>query len=227
MKFNKEDILKVAFNEFMVNGYASPIISSLQLKLGMSRGALYRHYRSKEELFIKVVDTYFFHTLERVTERINPNMTVPELVRSLAKRQRLIARLITTKGGTEFTFLNFNHLIIQAARYYPGFDVRFKKSQLNVERHWRNALRSSIEAGDIRDDIDINLISRLFTKIYFMDTREDFPIRPNGTLNRQTDGQDQFVLYIYDMMKKPTGTQEKEDSQYKSTEQTLSGLILN
>ena len=124
--------MKVAFNEFMVNGYASPIISSLQEKLGMSQGALYRHYKNKEELFRKVVDTYFFHTLERVTENINPDMKVPELVRSLHKRQRLIAKLISTKGGSQFTFLNFTNLIIQAARYYPGFDIRFKKSQINV-----------------------------------------------------------------------------------------------
>ncbi|MDR3117874.1 MAG: TetR/AcrR family transcriptional regulator [Mediterranea sp.] len=202
MKYNKEDILKVAFNEFMVSGYASPIINSLQEKLGMSRGALYRHYKNKEELFKKVVDTYFFHTLERVTENISPNMKVPELVRSLRKRQRLIAKLISTKGGTQFTFLNFTNLIIQAARYYPGFDVRFKKSQINVEMHWRMALRNSRDAGEIREDVDINLMSRLFAKIYFMDTREDFPVRPNGQLNAHTDGQDQFVLYLYEMMKR-------------------------
>jgi Transcriptional regulator len=202
VKYNKEDILKVAFNEFMVNGYAGPIITSLQEKLGMSRGALYRHYKNKEELFRKVVDTYFFHTLERVTENINPNMKVPDLVRSLHKRQRLIAKLITTKGGSQFTFLNFTNLIIQAARYYPGFDIRFKKSQINVEMHWRMALRNSKEAGNIRNDVDINLMSRLFTKIYFMDTREDFPVRPNGKSNAYTDGQDQFVLYLYELMKK-------------------------
>ncbi|MCD7900502.1 MAG: TetR/AcrR family transcriptional regulator [Bacteroides sp.] len=203
MKYYKEDILKVAFDEFMVNGYASPIISSLQEKLGMSRGALYRHYKNKDELFKVVVDTYFFHTLERITEKIDPTISVPKLVRSLRKRQRLIAKLITTKGGSRFTFLNFNNLMIQAARYYPGFTVRYRKIQLHVDSQWRIALRNSIAVGEIRPDIDVNLMSRLFTKIYFMDTREDFPIRENGLPNTKSniDGQDQFVLYLYGLMR--------------------------
>lgn len=203
VKYYKEDILKVAFDEFMVNGYASPIISSLQEKLGMSRGALYRHYKNKDELFKVVVDTYFFHTLERITEKIDPTISVPKLVRSLRKRQRLIAKLITTKGGSRFTFLNFNNLMIQAARYYPGFTVRYRKIQLHVDSQWRIALRNSIAVGEIRPDIDVNLMSRLFTKIYFMDTREDFPIRENGLPNTKSniDGQDQFVLYLYGLMR--------------------------
>lgn len=204
VKFHREDILKVAFDEFMVNGYGSPIISSLQQKLGMSRGALYRHFTNKDELFKVVIETYFFHTLERITAKIDPTISVPELVNSLQKRQRLIARLITTKGGSRFTFLNFNSLMIQAARFYPGFTIRYKKIQLHVDSQWRIALKNSIAAGEIRPDIDINLLSRLFTKIYFMDTQEDFPTRENGVpvAKRNIDGQDQFVLYVYGLLKK-------------------------
>lgn len=203
MKYNKEDILKVAFNEFMVFGYASPIITGLQTKLGMSRGALYRHYKNKDELFKTVIDTYFFQTLERLTDNIDKNIKIPELVRSLNKRQRLISKLISTKGGSQFTFLNFTNLIIQAARYYPGFGVRFKKIQLHVQTQWKIALNNSILAKEIKPDIDVNLMSRLFTKIYFMDTREDFPLKSIGTPNAKSniDGQDQFVLYLYELMK--------------------------
>ncbi len=198
VKFNREDILKVAFDEFMVNGYATPIISSLQQKLGMSRGALYRHFKCKDELFKIVVDTYFFHTLERITDKIDASICVPELVRSLGKRQRLIAKLITTKGGSRFTFLNFNNLMIQAARYYPGFTIRYKKIQLHVQNQWRIALLNSIGTNEIRKDTDVNLLSRLFTKIYFMDTRDDFPIKD---ARKNIDGQDQFVMYLYELVK--------------------------
>lgn len=203
VKFYKEDILKVAFDEFMVNGYGGPIIRSLKEKLGMSEGALYRHYKNKDELFKVVVDTYFFHTLERITDKIDPAINIPDLVRSLQKRQRLIAKLITTKGGSRFTFLNFNSLMIQAAKYYPGFTIRYKKIQLHVQNQWKIALRNSLKAGEIRPDIDINLMSRLFTKVYFMDTRDDFPVRENGRPNTKSniDGQDQFVLYLYGLMK--------------------------
>lgn len=187
----------------MVNGYSGPIIRSLQTKLGMSRGALYRHYKSKDDLFKVVIDTYFFQTLERLTDHIDPNVKVPELVRSMHKRQRLVSKLITTKGGSQFTFLNFNNLLINAARYYPGFGMRYKKIQLHVDTQWRIALNNSMAAGEIRKDVDVNLISRLFTKIYFMDTREDFPVKPNGLPNTKSniDGQDQFVLAIYELMK--------------------------
>lgn len=52
MRNRKEEILTVALHLFARDGYEAVSVSQIAGKLDMTKGALYRHYKSKTELSV-------------------------------------------------------------------------------------------------------------------------------------------------------------------------------
>ena len=51
----KEDILLVALHLFARDGYEAVSVSRIAGELGMTKGALYRHYQNKRDIFLHIV----------------------------------------------------------------------------------------------------------------------------------------------------------------------------
>jgi AcrR family transcriptional regulator len=146
----------------MNKGYDSASISVLQEELGMSRGAMYRYFKNKEDLFFAVIDEYFFKIFEKILAGVKDDITVPELIDAIHRRQKLITNAFMRAGVTHTVFLNYTALMIQAAKHYPDFVNRFGAIHYRLLAHWRNALLKSIELKEIREDIDIEIMCILF-----------------------------------------------------------------
>jgi AcrR family transcriptional regulator len=165
MKYSREYIIRRAFDVFMNKGYDSASISVLQEELGMSRGAMYRYFKNKEELFKAVIDSYLFRLFDKLLQNVNENLTVAEMIEIIYRRQKLVLNAFTRAGVTHMFFLNYTALVIQAAKHYPDFIERYKIIHNGLLRNWENALSNSIEAGEIRSDINIEIMSILFNSV--------------------------------------------------------------
>lgn len=55
MGSTKEDIMTVALHLFAQNGYEAVSVSQIAGALGMTKGALYRHYKNKRDIFLHIV----------------------------------------------------------------------------------------------------------------------------------------------------------------------------
>lgn len=55
MENTRERILETALALFSKDGYAAVSVSTIAAKLGMTKGALYKHYRSKRDIFDQIV----------------------------------------------------------------------------------------------------------------------------------------------------------------------------
>ena len=55
MGTTKEEIMTVALHLFAKNGYEAVSVSQIAGALGMTKGALYRHYESKRDIFLHIV----------------------------------------------------------------------------------------------------------------------------------------------------------------------------
>lgn len=167
MKYSREYIIGKAFDVFMNRGYDSTSISVLQQELQMSRGAMYRYFKNKEELFICVIDECFFKPFDKMVGSVTQerDKKVSELIEISSRRQRLIVAAFARIGITHSVFLNYTALIIQAAKHYPNFVCRFKKIQNDLRTTWKFALRNSIEAGEIRKDANIDILAGLFMSV--------------------------------------------------------------
>ena len=56
MSDTKENILKIALHLFAVNGYEAVSVSMIAEALGMTKGALYKHYKNKQDIFDCIVE---------------------------------------------------------------------------------------------------------------------------------------------------------------------------
>ena len=65
MTDTKESILKAALGLFAVKGYEAVSVSQIAGTLGMTKGALYKHYKNKRDIF----DSIFTYVCELDAER--------------------------------------------------------------------------------------------------------------------------------------------------------------
>lgn len=56
MKYTKENILLAALELFSANGYEATSVSDIASKLGITKGALYKHYKSKRDIFDSILE---------------------------------------------------------------------------------------------------------------------------------------------------------------------------
>ncbi|WP_029904660.1 TetR/AcrR family transcriptional regulator [Prevotella sp. 10(H)] len=203
MKYSREYILRRAFDVFMNIGYDSASISVLQEELGMSRGAMYRYFKNKEELFFAVIDEYFFKVFEKILKGIKDDLTVTELIEVIHRLQKLIASAFMRAGVTHTTFLNYTGLMIQAAKHYPDFVHRFSVINGHFLDHWRNALRKSIEMKEIRSDINIEIMCILFNNAGIKESSDDACDKSQfvKNVNRQMDQKKEVLDYLYSLIK--------------------------
>ena len=80
MKNRKKHIVKKAFDVFMNEGYEHAYIAVLQEELGMLCGAMYRYFKSKEEMFIDVIDRHVFGLSNRFMPKAGEEMTLARVL---------------------------------------------------------------------------------------------------------------------------------------------------
>ncbi|MDD5729484.1 MAG: TetR/AcrR family transcriptional regulator [Victivallales bacterium] len=75
MSDTKEKILTTALQLFAQNGYEAVSVSTIAGVLGMTKGALYRHYKNKREIFDRIVDRMVQIDIERAKKHEVPEVT--------------------------------------------------------------------------------------------------------------------------------------------------------
>ena len=70
MKTNKEEIMLTALKLFAERGFEAVSTSMIAGELGITKGALYRHYKSKQEIFDSIIEKMFEQD-EKQAEKTN------------------------------------------------------------------------------------------------------------------------------------------------------------
>ena len=75
----KEKIIETAFKIFLDKGFSNCSMSDLVNETKLSKGAFYHHFKSKEDLYKSVIDTYFISYYEQIDWNENKKMNVQEI----------------------------------------------------------------------------------------------------------------------------------------------------
>ncbi len=158
-----EYILKTAFIQFSIKGYKAVTLSELEQATKLTRGAFYHHFRSKEELFLGVIEKYLLTSYnsfphKRTTtlrEQINSNIIF------LHDKMLELISIIGTKVPDPY----FLSLILEAKKHFPFLENKIRSTFRDQINLWERTIVNAKDSGEIRNDIDSFALAETFTSI--------------------------------------------------------------
>lgn len=161
MENTKEYIIDKAFKLFLTHSYEGVSISHLSDAIGMTKGALYHHFKNKEELFKLVIDKYLH--IPTVNADIESISLFEYIQESTIHAEKTIRSYFKDAGA--FTPFDYMSLFADAFRHYPGF-AKMKGKFISEEiEKTALILKMAIHSGEIREDINVSLVASNFFSI--------------------------------------------------------------
>lgn len=159
----KEKILEKAFNLFLLNSYDSVTMQQIQEASEVSRGAIYHHFKSKEDIFNATVNLFLlpaFSSYSMIGDE--EKKTLQETIyASIKYRQSHINSLkeVTSFKLTDFYFFKF---IFQATEHCKEFTEQVNLLTEKEFNGWRNIIQAAMRTGEIRPDLDLDYTTQMF-----------------------------------------------------------------
>ncbi|HEY3370623.1 MAG TPA: TetR/AcrR family transcriptional regulator [Prolixibacteraceae bacterium] len=161
MSDTREYIIDQAYSLFLSRSYEAVSISEISKAIGLTKGALYHHFRNKEELFMAVIDKNVkIDKLDFDPE----NITLLNYIEVCQKKaQEIVGH--TYSADPAYIPHNLLALFIDAFRHYPGFAEK-KESLIQSEiAKNKKVLDLAIARGEIRNDINTEVMAEIFFTI--------------------------------------------------------------
>ncbi len=151
----RRGLLRTAIDCFARYGYAGTSIDRIARAAGVTKGALYYHFRDKRQLLFDAVREHvgaFEHVvLEAIQPLADPAAALREIVRICARNAR---------AGTHRRFILT--LMVEALDTDAGLSEEFRAMMRRFRAFNRELIRRGQEAGSFRRDLDPSLAARTF-----------------------------------------------------------------
>ncbi len=143
MMTKEEEILLAAEDEFYRNGYNGTSMVTVARRAGVTHAMVNYYFRSKEQLFLKILDTHTYTFIERL--------------RSIMKDDADFVQMAADAAGSMFDVLNgdrkFPFLIQDVARSAPQLLERYRTpvetSLKSIIKGHSRRLEARIKAGSV------------------------------------------------------------------------------
>jgi len=156
----RKQLLKAAFEEIHLSGFRSADMDAILGQAGVTKGALYHHFDSKEALGYAVVD-------EVITD-----MTRDKWLRPLQNATNPLDTLVGIVESTSMKPQDFqrgcplNNLAQEMSPIDEGFRIRTARIFKNWHQAIARALRAGQKQGVVRSNVDTNEAAMFFIAAY-------------------------------------------------------------
>ena len=156
---SKENITKTAFILFLEKGYKEVTIKNIMDETGLSKGAIYHHFTSKEEIYEATLQEYYFKIL---------NNEIIEIITGDFKKD-----IIALYEFTAEVFSNIEHLsekgLAFPIRNFFSFQLESETNEgvrhqiLETVEQYRKSVqqlvKQAIDTKQIRSDLDVEAVA--------------------------------------------------------------------
>jgi len=152
----RREILAAARTCFARHGYEGATVRRLELETGLSRGAIFHHFRDKEALFLAVAEDDAAAMIATVAEH-----GLVQVMRDL------LARATDPAAEPEVTgWLGTQLEVSRRLRTDPEFARGWAQRSEAIAAATRDRLRRQREAGVLRDDVPLAALAQLLELAY-------------------------------------------------------------
>lgn len=195
MDNTKEFIIDEAFKLFLNYSYEAVSISQISQAIGFTKGALYHHFKNKEELFVSVIDKYVH--LPEITADIETISLHDFIEICITQTEKFIRALYSFSAA--FAPINYLSLLTDAFRHYPGY-AESKGAFINNEiEKTKRVLENAVKSGEIRSDINPSLTA---TSFFSIDMGLAGDVLRNNSLDEALNLQKEQNWQFYKLLKK-------------------------
>jgi len=146
----KKKIVEAAVELFEINGYEATRIEDVADKVGLTRGAVYWHFKSKIDLYEYIL-TMFEKRLDRLIEESLQETTSP------ASRLRWLIVNMITRQEILVGFRQMKMVTISNLRVIKTSDILQKRGEKAADKYMKvlgQIITDGIAAGEIRKDVN-------------------------------------------------------------------------
>lgn len=163
MSESKEQILRTAFNLFARKSFKEVTMKEIVDESGLSKGAVYHYFVSKEQLFIEVINSFFFEKMVVDYSKIN-HSSLREFYNDYVD---YIKKLFT--GSMKYfsnsdsrTSLNYITIMFDALKLFPDFQNKIIKMQHDELEAWTEMIKKARDMGEFSSPMTDDQIARMF-----------------------------------------------------------------
>ncbi|TCL59733.1 TetR family transcriptional regulator [Hydrogenispora ethanolica] len=158
MNDTKEHILNVSFSLFLQKNFKEVTMQEIVEKTGMSKGAFYHYFESKEQLFLEVVD-YFVSAFIMDYNKLSKE-SLYQFYHDYVKYHANMSFLQNRMDGD--SGFNYYVLMFDAMKLFPSFRDKVTENLQAELRAWEEIVRSARDKGEINSSMTDEQIANLF-----------------------------------------------------------------
>ncbi len=168
MKESKEHIIIVASRLFMQKSFKEVTMNEIVKETGLSKGAFYYHFKSKEELFSEVL-TYFFLNMTNLNYDKYSSQSLRRFYIDVAEGINSLTEFYIEKfkGSMEVGELSINYftLMFDAIKLFPELRQKIVDFLYNERQQWTKAIKMARERGEIKSAMSDEQLAKIFISI--------------------------------------------------------------
>ena len=151
----RKDLMAIAIDCFARYGYQGTSIDRIASAAGVTKGALYYHFRDKEEILFEAVKDRIGEFEERVVGAVSP---VDDPAAALEEIARVCVHIATKNNLRRFILT----LMVEALDTNPRLSEAFRDILRRFRSYLAGIVRVGQEQGVFRADVDARLAAQLF-----------------------------------------------------------------
>ena len=167
MKDTRTQILETALGLFLQSSYREVTMKDIVEKTGLSKGAVYHYFESKEQLFLEIAEEFIF-SMHRETFRDLPENSLRDFYRTFLKNvEKNVGRMLRhpfpgSESNDAKTGLNYYTMVIDAYKLFP--EMREKVAEMDAAERgiWTRVISNAIKSGEIRTAMSADQLASIY-----------------------------------------------------------------
>jgi TetR/AcrR family transcriptional repressor of nem operon len=164
MADTRSHILMVSLKLFLQKNFKEVTMKEIVRETGLSKGAFYHYFESKEQLFYEIIDFFFTAILEYDFSKL-PFDSLKEFYHTYADQinSQRFQFLVNDKGqGEDFITMNFFALLFDAFKLFPEFKSKMEQYHRKEMKAWTEIIYNARASGEISSPLTDKQIAQIF-----------------------------------------------------------------
>jgi len=164
MKNTKDHIMYVALRLFLTNSFKGVTMHEIVKQAGVSKGAFYHYFESKEKLFWEILMFYFHDAMSFDFEKFSKESLDQfglDYLAEVNKRHNVVSE----DSIYSLVDINYYYVIFEGMKLFPEFREKLYKIQKNELAAWITIVGVAKKNGEIKSAMTDEQIAKLFVFI--------------------------------------------------------------